>query len=96
MLAEAEKPELLKTAFDADYASQYFHLFTQIAKGQAPLAQIDVLERTDEANYPDGSRRMMFSLSYASYASRPRLASETVLSGNREFSPYPMCPNHNF
>lgn len=64
MLAEAEKPELLLKAFDADYASEYFHLFRRIAKGEAKASDLDGLRATDAEKYPRGSWRMLFTTNH--------------------------------
>ena len=40
-LAEAEKPELLKNAFDMQYGWEAHHLFNQIAKGEKTVAAFD-------------------------------------------------------
>lgn len=41
LLAEAEKPELLKNAFDMQYAWEAHHLFNQIAKGEKTAKDFD-------------------------------------------------------
>lgn len=61
MLAEAEKPELLKRAFDADYGSEYFHLFDKIAHHQAGPSAIHKQVAQDYKRYPPNARRMIFS-----------------------------------
>ncbi len=55
MLAEAEKPELLKKAFHMQYAWEGHHIFNQMAQGKQTVAQFDaymkkmdtVLEKDD-------------------------------------------------
>jgi glycosidase len=60
MLAEAESPELVRKAFDCDYASEYFLLFDRIARKKGGAGEIDRLIAHDRRIYPAGSWRMMF------------------------------------
>lgn len=64
MLAEAESPELLRKAFDCDYASEYFRLFTKIAEGEAGVEEIDALVKRHPHDYPHGAWRMMFTTNH--------------------------------
>ncbi|MHB2017440.1 MAG: alpha-amylase family glycosyl hydrolase [Candidatus Xenobia bacterium] len=57
MLAEAEKPELVRQAFDDDYASSLFNTFVAIARGKATAAAID------QAFRPDGTQ-MLFTTNH--------------------------------
>lgn len=61
MLAEAEKPELLRKAFDADYASESFHIMHKLIKGKAKVADLGLQVLKDQKRYPRGSWRMQFS-----------------------------------
>jgi glycosidase len=56
-LAEAEKPELLKNAFDMQYGWEAHHLFNQIAKGEktvkdfdAYMTKLDTVLQKDDIN----------------------------------------------
>lgn len=64
MLAEAESPELLRAAFDCDYASNYFHLFCRLAKGEASTEDLDALIEKQHQTYPHGAWRMMFTTNH--------------------------------
>jgi len=60
-LAEAEKPELLKEAFDCDYDSELYQLFNRIAEKKGHAQDIQALVKGDSEKYPQGSWRMLFT-----------------------------------
>jgi len=60
-LAEAEKPELLKDAFDCDYDSELYLLFNGIAEKKGHAQGIQELVKSDSEKYPQGSFRMLFT-----------------------------------
>ncbi len=60
-LAEAEKPELLKLAFDCDYDSELYQLFNRIATQKAHAQELQALLKSDTEKYPQGSWRMLFT-----------------------------------
>lgn len=64
MLAEAESTALVKRAFDCDYASEYFLLFTRIAKNKGTVDEIDRLLARDARTYTRGAWRMMFTTNH--------------------------------
>ena len=41
MLAEAEKPDLLKHAFDMQYGWEAMHIFNEMAKGRSTVKAFD-------------------------------------------------------
>lgn len=60
MLAEAEKPELLEHAFDADYGWELLHLMNSVAKGEKNANDIYAcLQKSDTAVCP-GAIKMNF------------------------------------
>lgn len=61
MLAEAEKPELLTSAFDMDYAWNLHSLMNQIAQGKANVTDLDkYYKKSSQQNSPQ-SYRMVFT-----------------------------------
>lgn len=61
MLAEAEKPELVKQAFDADYGWDNHHLLNDIAKGKKNADSLAAYLQKDILRYPNYSFRMLFT-----------------------------------
>ena len=61
MLAESEKPELLKSAFDMDYGWEFHHIMNQVAQGKMNVINmVDYFRKTDTL-YPGNSYRMYFT-----------------------------------
>lgn len=60
MLAEAEKPELLVSAFDMDYGWEFHHILNDVAKGKkAAPAVWDYLAK-EKSQVPNNAYRMYF------------------------------------
>lgn len=54
MLAEAEKPELMKKAFDIQYGWEVHHLFNDIAKGKKTVKAFDTyMQKVKDSLQPD-------------------------------------------
>lgn len=54
MLAEAEKPELMKKAFDMQYGWEVHHLFNDIAKGKKTVKAFDTyMQKVKDSLQPD-------------------------------------------
>lgn len=60
MLAEAEKPELQKFAFDADYAWECHHILNSIAQGAKSVADLEQYLLKKAATYPKNTIKMNF------------------------------------
>jgi len=58
MLAEAEKPELLKFAFDMDYGWEFHHIMNGIAKGDKNVQ--DILAYLKKETNPENSYKLNF------------------------------------
>jgi glycosidase len=61
MLAEAEKPAMHDTAFDATYSWDFFHLMIDIAQGKKNASQIDTVYAKEQKTYPPDAYRMRFT-----------------------------------
>jgi cyclomaltodextrinase len=61
LLAEADDPALLRTAFDIDYAWDFYHVVTEALAGKAPASQIRATWESGAAKYPRGALRLRFS-----------------------------------
>jgi cyclomaltodextrinase / maltogenic alpha-amylase / neopullulanase len=60
-LAEADDPALLRTAFDIDYAWDFYHVVAEALAGKAPASQIRTTWEVAAAKYPRGALRLRFS-----------------------------------
>jgi cyclomaltodextrinase / maltogenic alpha-amylase / neopullulanase len=60
-LAEADDPALLHTAFDIDYAWDFYHVVAESLAGKAPASQIRETWERAAAKYPAGALRLRFS-----------------------------------
>ena len=60
-LAEAEKPELLLTAFDLDYSWELFHAIDRAVQGRGPVSDIRMVWEKQASMYPRKAVRMRFS-----------------------------------
>lgn len=60
MLAEAEKPELLEYAFDADYAWELHHLMNGIAQGKKTVLDLEHYLLKSVTTYPKNTIKMNF------------------------------------
>lgn len=61
MLAEDGEPELVKEAFQMNYAWQYAHTIREIAAGHQTFKDLDSLMQETEANFPSSAYRMYFT-----------------------------------
>ncbi|MFP4556385.1 MAG: alpha-amylase family glycosyl hydrolase [Bacteroidales bacterium] len=61
MLAEAEEIDLMKYAFDADYAWEFHHIMNAVAKGEKTVLDIDEYYQKEIATYPKGTIKMHFT-----------------------------------
>lgn len=61
MLAEAEKPELQKNAFDMTYAWEFHKLMNEIAQGKKTVADIDKYLLKQDSLFKPGDYRMLFT-----------------------------------
>lgn len=64
MLAEAEKPEHHKAAFDMSYSWWLLHGMNQIAKGEKPVTELDTILNWETKNFPAGSVKMRFTTNH--------------------------------
>jgi cyclomaltodextrinase / maltogenic alpha-amylase / neopullulanase len=61
MLAEADKPELLVSAFDLDYSWPLHATLNEVMRGRRPAAALRDTWESDAGRYPRGALRMRFS-----------------------------------
>ncbi|NWJ51676.1 MAG: alpha-amylase [Bacteroidetes bacterium] len=61
MLAEAEKPELQKNAFDMTYAWEFHKLMNEIAQGKKTATDIDKYLKKQDSLFKQGDYRMLFT-----------------------------------
>ncbi len=64
MLAEAEKPELHKMAFDANYAWELHHIMNQIAKGEQNATHLRKYFKKEPSRFADSVYRMAFTTNH--------------------------------
>ncbi len=60
-LAEADDPALLHSAFDIDYAWDFYHAVSNAIAGRAPASLVRAAWERAEARYPRGALRLRFS-----------------------------------
>ena len=60
-LAEADDPALLRSAFDVDYAWDFYHAMSDALAGRAPASSVRAVWERAEASYPRGALRLRFS-----------------------------------
>ncbi len=60
-LAEADDPALLKSAFDVDYAWDFYHVAVDAAAGKVPASEVRAVWERAAAKYPRGALRLRFS-----------------------------------
>jgi glycosidase len=60
-LAEADDPELLRSAFDIDYAWSFYHAVSDAIAGRQPASHVRTTWEKEEARYPRGALRLRFS-----------------------------------
>jgi cyclomaltodextrinase / maltogenic alpha-amylase / neopullulanase len=60
-LAEADDPALLKSAFDIDYAWDFYHVVADAAAGKVPASEVRAVWERAAAKYPSGALRLRFS-----------------------------------
>lgn len=61
MLAEGNKPELIKDGFDATYTWDQFNVMKLIAKGEKPASAFDSVLQKIEAKFPANALQMYFT-----------------------------------
>ncbi|ALO16391.1 Alpha-amylase 2 [Salinivirga cyanobacteriivorans] len=64
MLAEAEKPELHKMAFDANYAWELHHIMNEIAKGKQNASHLRKYFKKEPTRFADSVYRMAFTTNH--------------------------------
>lgn len=64
MLAEAEKPELHKKAFDANYAWELHHIMNEIAKGNQNATHLKKYFKKEPTRFADSVFRMAFTTNH--------------------------------
>jgi glycosidase len=60
-LAESDDPALLKSAFDVDYAWDFYHAMSEALTGRAPASFVREVWERGEAKYPRGALRLRIS-----------------------------------
>lgn len=60
MLAEAEKPEMQQSAFDADYGWEFHHIMNQIAKGKMNVNDLEKYILKNISEYPKNTIKLNF------------------------------------
>jgi cyclomaltodextrinase len=60
-LAEADDPALLRSAFDIDYAWDFYHVMSDALAGRKPASEVRAVWERAAARYPRGGLRLRFS-----------------------------------
>jgi glycosidase len=60
-LAESDDPELLESAFEIDYAWDFYHAMSDALAGRKPASFVREVWETAAAKYPRGALRLRFS-----------------------------------
>jgi cyclomaltodextrinase / maltogenic alpha-amylase / neopullulanase len=60
-LAESDDPALLRSAFDIDYAWDFYHAMSDALAGKEPASFVREVWQRAEAKYPRGALRLRFS-----------------------------------
>jgi glycosidase len=60
-MAEADDPALLVSAFDIDYAWDFYHALSDALSGRAPASSVREVWERAQARYPRGALRLRFS-----------------------------------
>ena len=60
-LAESDDPALLRSAFDIDYAWDFYHAMSEALAGREPASFVREVWERAEAKYPRGALRLRFS-----------------------------------
>ncbi|MBL7744017.1 MAG: DUF3459 domain-containing protein [Chitinophagaceae bacterium] len=78
MLAEADKPYLHPSGFDATYPWEMFHMMVKVAKGQRPAFALDSIKNRFDTLYPKNGLLLYFTSNHdenswnkADYATMP-------------------------
>jgi cyclomaltodextrinase / maltogenic alpha-amylase / neopullulanase len=61
MLAESDEPEFLRSAFEIDYAWDFYHVVADVIWGRQPASAVRTTWERAEAKYPRGALRLRFS-----------------------------------
>jgi cyclomaltodextrinase / maltogenic alpha-amylase / neopullulanase len=64
MLAEAERPDLQKHAFDMTYAWEFHNILKEIYKGKMNVSDLDKYYKKEEDNYNPDAYRMVFTTNH--------------------------------
>ena len=60
-LAESDDPALLRSAFDIDYAWDFYHVMSDALAGRKPASEVRAVWERAAAKYPRGGLRLRFS-----------------------------------
>jgi alpha-amylase len=61
MLAEGDKPYLLRSGFDATYSWDMFHMMAKVAAGERPAFALDSIRRQYDTAYPKTALELYFT-----------------------------------
>jgi alpha-amylase len=61
MLAEGDKPYLLRSGFDATYSWDMFHMMAKIAAGERPASALDSIRQQYDTAYPKTALELYFT-----------------------------------
>jgi cyclomaltodextrinase len=61
MLAESDDPALLRSAFDIDYAWDFYHVMSDAVAGRKPASDVRAVWERAAAGYPRGALRLRFT-----------------------------------
>lgn len=82
MLAEADSPELLVKAFDADYAWSFYHALSDVLQEGKPASSIADNWRAGAAQYPRGALRLRFTDNHDQRRAIARFGEAATLAAN--------------
>jgi len=82
MLAEADSPELLVKAFDADYAWSFYHALSDVLQNGKPASAIVDDWRAGAAQYPHGALRLRFTDNHDQRRAIARFGEAATLAAN--------------
>jgi glycosidase len=82
MLAEADSPELLVKAFDADYAWSFYKALGEVLQNGKPASSISDNWRESAAQYPRGALRLRFTDNHDQRRAIARFGEAATLAAN--------------
>ena len=82
MIAEADSPELLVRAFDADYAWSFYHALAEVLQDGKPASVIVDNWRASAAQYPLGALRLRFTDNHDQRRAIARFGEAATLAAN--------------